>query len=45
MIVELKGLHVDIGVRDQDEARSLVREGDPIVIATEPVEMRNDRRA
>jgi putative aminopeptidase FrvX len=41
--VELKGLHVDIGVRDQDEARSLVREGDPIVIATEPVEMRNDR--
>jgi putative aminopeptidase FrvX len=41
--VELKGLHVDIGVRDQDEARSLVREGDPIVIATEPVELRGDR--
>ncbi len=41
--VELKGLHVDIGVRDQDEARSLVREGDPVVIATEPVELRGDR--
>jgi len=41
--VELKGLHVDIGVRDEDEARSLVREGDPIVIAAEPVELRNDR--
>ena len=41
--VELKGLHVDIGVRDQDEARTLVREGDPIVIAAEPVELRNDR--
>jgi putative aminopeptidase FrvX len=41
--VELKGLHVDIGVRDQDEARSLVREGDPIVVAAEPVEVRNDR--
>ena len=31
--VELKGLHVDIGVRDAEEARALVREGDPIVIA------------
>jgi putative aminopeptidase FrvX len=41
--VELKGLHVDIGVRDQDEARSLVREGDPIVVAAEPVELRADR--
>ena len=34
--VELKGLHVDIGVRDGDEARTLVREGDPIVITAEP---------
>jgi putative aminopeptidase FrvX len=41
--VELKGLHVDIGVRDGEEARSLVREGDPIVIAAEPVELRGDR--
>jgi len=41
--VELKGLHVDIGVNDADEARSLVREGDPIVITGEPVELRGDR--
>jgi len=41
--VEVKGLHVDIGVRDGDEARSLVREGDPIVITAEPVELRGDR--
>jgi hypothetical protein len=41
--VELKGLHVDIGVADADEARSLVREGDPIVITGEPVELRGDR--
>jgi putative aminopeptidase FrvX len=41
--VELKGLHVDIGARDGDEARTLVREGDPIVITAEPVELRGDR--
>jgi endoglucanase len=41
--VELKGLHVDLGVRDGEEARSLVREGDPIVIAADPVELRDDR--
>jgi putative aminopeptidase FrvX len=43
--VELKGLHVDIGVRDSDEARSLVREGDPIVITAEPLELRDGRLA
>jgi putative aminopeptidase FrvX len=41
--VELKGLHVDIGVRDGEEARSVVREGDPIVITAEPLELRGDR--
>jgi putative aminopeptidase FrvX len=41
--VELKGLHVDIGASDGDEARSLVRAGDPIVITAEPVELRGDR--
>jgi endoglucanase len=41
--VELKGLHVDLGVRDGDEARSLVREGDPIVITADPLELRDDR--
>jgi len=41
--VELKGLHVDIGVRDGEEARQLVREGDPIVVAAAPLELRGDR--
>jgi putative aminopeptidase FrvX len=41
--VEVKGLHVDIGARDGEEARSLVREGDPIVITAEPFELREDR--
>jgi putative aminopeptidase FrvX len=41
--VELKGLHVDIGAGDGDEAREVVREGDPIVITAEPVELRGDR--
>jgi putative aminopeptidase FrvX len=41
--VELKGLHVDIGAGDGDEARTVVREGDPIVITAEPVELRGDR--
>ena len=43
--VELKGLHVDIGVRDSEEARSLVHEGDPIVITAEPLELRDGRLA
>jgi putative aminopeptidase FrvX len=41
--VELKQLHVDVGARDGDEARELVREGDQIVIAAEPVELPNGR--
>jgi putative aminopeptidase FrvX len=41
--VELKHLHVDIGARDGDEARKLVREGDQVVIASEPVELPNGR--
>jgi putative aminopeptidase FrvX len=43
--VELKGLHVDIGAKDRDEALGLVRAGDPIVVATEPVELPNGRVA
>jgi endoglucanase len=35
--VELSGLHVDIGAGDQERALKLVRIGDPIVIAAEPV--------
>jgi putative aminopeptidase FrvX len=43
--VELKGLHVDIGAKDRDEALGLVREGDPVVIAAAPVELPNGRAA
>src|SRR3954471_12409650 len=40
---ELKHLHIDIGARDGDEARGLVRIGDVGVISGEPVELPNDR--
>ena len=36
---ELKDLHIDIGAKDGDEARSMVRVGDVAVIAGEPVEL------
>ena len=39
-VVELKGLHIDIGAADRDEAAELVRVGDPVVIAAEPVRAR-----
>jgi endoglucanase len=42
---ELDDLHIDIGARDRDEARSLVRLGDTAVIAGEPVELPNRRLA
>jgi putative aminopeptidase FrvX len=35
-VVELKGLHIDIGAGDREEAAELVRVGDPVVIAIEP---------
>ena len=38
-----QGLHIDIGAKDGDEARALVRIGDVAVIAGEPVELPNDR--
>jgi endoglucanase len=40
---ELKSLHIDIGAKDADEAKSMVRIGDVAVIAGEPVEFPNDR--
>jgi endoglucanase len=40
---ELEDLHIDIGARDRDEARGLVRLGDIAVIAGEPVELPNRR--
>jgi endoglucanase len=42
-VAELKDLHIDIGARDGEEARSLVRIGDVAVIAGEPVELPNNR--
>ena len=42
-VVELKGLHIDIGAADRDEAAELIRVGDPVVIATEPQPLIGDR--
>jgi putative aminopeptidase FrvX len=42
-VVELKGLHIDIGAADRDEAAALIRVGDPAVIAAEPVELIGER--
>lgn len=42
---ELADLHIDIGAKDGDEARRLVRPGDVAVIAGEPVELPNGRVA
>ena len=42
-VVEMETLHIDIGAKDGDEARSLVRVGDTAVIAAEPVELPNGR--
>ena len=44
-VAELKDLHIDIGAKDGDEARGLVRVGDVAVIAGEPVELPNGRAA
>ncbi len=40
---ELRDLHVDIGAKDGDDARSLVRIGDVAVIGGDPVELPNRR--
>jgi endoglucanase len=42
-VVELKGLHIDIGAGDREEASALVRVGDPVVIAAEPVRLAGER--
>jgi endoglucanase len=44
-VVELKGLHIDIGAVDRDEASELIRVGDPAVIAAEPVALAGERLA
>jgi putative aminopeptidase FrvX len=40
---ELKHLHIDIGAKDGDDARSIVRIGDVAVVSGEPVEYPNGR--
>src|SRR4051794_8633488 len=42
-VAELKELHIDIGAKDGDEARAMVREGDVAVIAGDPIELPNGR--
>lgn len=42
---EWRDLHLDVGARDGDEARSLVRPGDAGVVTAAPVELRNGRIA
>src|ERR671918_3183766 len=42
-VPELRNLHIDIGAKDGDDARSLVRVGDVAVIAGEPVELPHNR--
>jgi putative aminopeptidase FrvX len=42
-VVELKGLHIDIGAADRDEAAAMVRVGDPVVVAAEPQGLAGER--
>jgi endoglucanase len=42
-VAEIRDLHVDVGAKDGEEARRLVRVGDVAVIAGEPVELPNGR--
>jgi putative aminopeptidase FrvX len=42
-VVELKGLHIDIGASDREEAEGLIRVGDPVVIAAEPMPVMGER--
>lgn len=40
---EIKDLHIDVGAKDGDDARSMVRIGDAGVVDVQPVEMPNGR--
>jgi endoglucanase len=42
---ELKRLHIDVGAADRDEAAALVRVGDPVTVAAEPLRLAGDRLA
>jgi putative aminopeptidase FrvX len=43
--IEVKSLFIDIGAKDGDEAKALIRVGDGAVLASEPIELRNGRIA
>ena len=42
-VVELKSMHIDIGAADREEAETMVRVGDPVVIRTEPMQVAGSR--
>ncbi len=42
-VVELKSMHIDIGAADREEAETMVRVGDPVVIRTEPLQVAGSR--
>ena len=42
-VVEMKGMHIDVGVADRDAAAELVRVGDPVVIDSDPSPLAGDR--
>ena len=44
-VPELRDLHIDIGAKDGEQARELVRVGDVAVIAADPLELPNGRVA
>jgi putative aminopeptidase FrvX len=44
-VAEIREMHIDIGARDGEQARSMVRIGDVGVIDAEPVELPNGRLA
>ncbi len=44
-VVELKGLHIDVGAADREAAAELIRIGDAVTIAAEPVRLAGDRFA
>jgi endoglucanase len=44
-VVEIEGLHIDIGAADRDEALGMVRIGDSVVIDAQPLTLAGDRLA
>jgi endoglucanase len=44
-VAEIRELHIDIGAKDAEQARAMVRVGDVAVIDAQPLELPNDRLA